>query len=291
LPEAIRLTPAIVDQAEWRDWLYGIRIKGKQLMNRYRKYLPSIVAALVATVTLAVSAPARANFLIRATDVASGGGITATVTQSGPSAADGSGSLVFNSTVGNFTITLVTNIATTGPGFTSASQTVNVTYNGPTGVNSDKLIIEVLGNMFTNPTAPSQSTITSNGSPSTSGLSATSVVMTSGVLAGNVAAFGAAGTTLGGQLGTSTGSGTLGGASSVLVPNPTSGTPFAIVNPFSFYQTYTLNGFSNGGAGSISAGSTVSSVPAPAGLVLALSGLPVFGVSGWLRRRKATVTA
>jgi len=218
--------------------------------------------------------------------------VNASVTQTGGSAADGSGALTFNSSVGNFSITLVTNIATTGPGFTAASQTLNITYNGPTGPTSDRLIVEVLGNMFTNPTAPAVSVITSNGSPSTSGLAATNVTMTSGVIAGNVLALGAAGTTLGGQLGTSTGTGSMGNASSVLTPNPITGASFAIVNPFSFYQTYTISGFANSGlAGSLSAGSTVSSVPAPAGLVLALAGLPVLGAAGWMRRRKAAQMA
>jgi len=255
-------------------------------MIRFRTFLH--VLALVGT-AVAVGAPTRvhAAFTIRATDLTSGNVVNASVTQSGASAGDGSGSLVFNSTVGNFSITLVTNIATTGPGFTSASQTINITYNGPTGVNSDKLIIEVLGTQFTNPTAPALSIITSNGSPSTSGLQASSVIMTSGVIAGNVAALGAAGTTLGGQLGMTTGTGSMGTASSILTPNPVSGAQFAIVNPFSFYQTYTFNGFADNGAGSLSAGSSVSSVPAPAGLVLVLAGLPVFGIYGWRRRKAA----
>src|SRR4051812_32374172 len=63
----------------------------------------------------------RADFIIRATDVASGGIVNATVTDTG---------------------------------FTSASQTINITYNGPadsTGATSDKLIIEILGNKFMNP--------------------------------------------------------------------------------------------------------------------------------------------
>jgi len=237
--------------------------------------------------------PKRAAFIIRATDVLSNSSVNASVTDTGSSAVDGSGFLTFGHTVGNFSITLVTNIATTGPGFTSASETINITYNGPVVPNSDTLIIEILGNNFSNPTAPALSEITSNASPSTSGLLAgdttmTGVTMTSGVIAGNVVALGAAGTTLGSQLGMTTGTGTMGGASSILTPNPITGAQFNIVNPFSFYQTFTVTGFGNtAAAGSISAGSTVSSVPAPAGLMLALTGLPVLGASRWLRRRQA----
>jgi len=260
-------------------------------MNRFRTFLP-LVAVLAVTTILGAPRQANADFIIRATDLLSGGGVNASVTQTGVSAADGSGSLVFNSAVGNFSITLVTNIATTGPGFTSASTTINITYNGPIGANSDKLIIEVLGNKFVNPTTPAPAQITSNASPSTSGLNASSVTMTSGVIAGNVVALGAAGTTLGGQLGTTTGTGSMGSASSVLTPNPVTGATFNIVNPFSFYQTYTITGFVNSSqAGSLSAGSTVSAVPEPSGIVLALAALPLLGVGGWLRRRKAVLTA
>jgi len=255
------------------------------------KFLPFVAAVLTGVAMLGAQQQARANFIIRATDLTSGNVVNATATTTGLSAGDGSGSLVFNSAVGNFTITLVTNIATTGPGFTSASQTLNVTYTGPTGVNSDKLIVEVLGNMFSNPTSPPPAVITSNGSPSTSGLMASSVTMTSGVISGNVVALGAAGTTLGGQLGMTTGTGSMGSSSSVLSPNPVNGPTFAIPNPFTFYQTYTFNGFTNTAeAGSLSAGSTVST-PAPAGVLLAAAGLPLLGGYGWLRRRKAVKTA
>jgi len=253
-----------------------------------------LAAVLAGAALFWAPTPARADFIIRATDLASGGGVNASVTQSGLSNADGSGSLVFNSTVGNFSITLVTNIATTGPGFTAASQTINITYNGPTvgsSAGSDTLIIEILGNKFTNPSTGSAQ-ITSNSSPSTSGLLATNgtnnaVVMTSGVISGNVLALGAAGTTLGGQLGQSTGSGTMGGASSVLNPNPATGAVFNIPNPFTFYQTYTIKDFQTSGqAGSLSGGSTVNAVPAPAGLILALTGVPLLGLANRLRRRK-----
>jgi hypothetical protein len=245
----------------------------------------ALAAVLTGALLLAAPSTARANFTIRATDVLSGGGVNASVTDAGASAPDGSGSLVFNHTVGNFSITLVTNIVTTGPGFTAASQTLNITYNGPTAANSDKLIVEIASDGLQNPVSPAISFITSNGSPSTSGLTASSVVMTSGVINGN-AALGAPGTTLG-SVGTATGSGTMGSASSVLSPNPATGPDFVLPgNPFTFYQTYTINGFTNSAqSGSLSGGSTVQATPAPAGLVLALTAMPVLGLCGWLRRR------
>jgi len=214
-------------------------------MLRIRNFLPLIGAALVGAAVLGASAPARADFILRATDVL-GPGSGSTVTDffsTGllASAADGSGAAVLNHVVGNFSITLVTHISTTGPGFTSDSDTINITYNGPAGANSDKLIVEVLANKFSNPTAPALASISSNGSPSTSGLAATSVVMTSGVILGNITALNVATVgspapaLLGGQLGTTTGSGSMGNASSVLNPNPVGGASFNLSStPFSF---------------------------------------------------------
>jgi len=271
-------------------------------MIRFRSFLPFIGAALVGAVVIGASTPAHADITIRATDINSGGIVVNSQENTLASAANGAGVGNLGGftgiAVGNFTITIVTDIATTGPGFPPASTTVNITYDGPvdnTGTptnESDTLLIEVLGTKFSNPTAPALSFISSNSSPSTSGLLASSVTMTSGVIAGNVALSATTGTTLGGQLGTTTGSGTMGSASSVLMPNPVTGAGFNIVNPFSFYQTYTITGFTNSGvAGSLSAGSTVTSAPEPGGGALALTGLSVMAGLGWWRRRKTLPSA
>jgi hypothetical protein len=76
-----------------------------------------------------------------------------------------------------------------------------------------------------------------------------------------------------------------------LTPNPVTGAGFnQSGSRFSFYQAYTFNDFTTTGAGSLSSGSSinVSAVPAPAGLILALTGLPAVA---WIRRRKAVVNA
>jgi len=258
-------------------------------MIRFRNFLPFIGAGLVATAIIGASTPAHADFTVRVTDVNSSTGTTST-TQT-QATANGAG--VFNGTflnVGNFSVTLVTDIATTGPGFAKASETLNISYNGPTpGGSTDKLIIEILDTNFTNPTVPNLAVVTSNASPSTTDLAATNVTMTSGVLANN-ATLGAAGTTLGGLLGGTTGTGTMGTASSVLSPNPVSGAQFAIFNPFAFYQSFTIAGITNTSAatGSISAGSIVSAVPEPGGVALALTGLSAMAGAGWVRRRKGS---
>jgi len=71
---------------------------------------------------------------------------------------------------------------------------------------------------------------------------------------------------------------TLSPATSIfLLPNPT--------NTFSLSQTLSLtlgNGATN--AGQVQ-GTTTVTVPAPAGVILALTGMPVLGFAGWLRRR------
>jgi len=64
-----------------------------------------------------------------------------------------------------------------------------------------------------------------------------------------------------------------------LVPG---GTPFSMTDVLTF--TFTLSAGSGQTSANVSA-STVASVPAPAGVVLALTALPVLGVGGWIRRR------
>jgi len=68
-----------------------------------------------------------------------------------------------------------------------------------------------------------------------------------------------------------------------LVPG---GTPFSITDVLEF--TFTLTAGSGQATANVS-GSTVASVPAPAGLVLALTGLPALGIGAWLRRRRQSV--
>jgi len=256
-------------------------------------HLP-MIAVMVAVVTLCAPTQARADFIVRVTDLNSATGLVTAFDTSAilTSSGDGSGGFVVGLSAGAFTLNIVTDTATTGPGFTSANEQINTMYTSAAGNGNDELIVEILADEFMNPTAPTPSFISSNGSPSTTGLNASSVIMTSGVLAGNVIALngialGDTYSTLGNQLGETTGTGSIGSASSVLNPNPVSGAAFNIVNPFSFYQTYTINGFTNSGtaSGSLSAGSTVSPVPEPSSVLLILSSLPVFGGVTWLRRK------
>jgi hypothetical protein len=66
--------------------------------------------------------------------------------------------------------------------------------------------------------------------------------------------------------------------------NVPGGTPFSITDVLEF--TFDVTPSSGQVSANVSA-STVASVPAPAGLVLALTGIPVLGIGSWLRRRQA----
>jgi len=68
-----------------------------------------------------------------------------------------------------------------------------------------------------------------------------------------------------------------------LVPG---GTPFSITDVLSF--TFMLSAGSGQATANVSA-STVASVPVPAGVVLALTGIPCLSVGTWLRRRRQSV--
>jgi len=68
--------------------------------------------------------------------------------------------------------------------------------------------------------------------------------------------------------------------------NVPGGTPFSMTDVLTF--TFTLSAGSGQASANVSA-STVASVPAPAGLVLALTGAPVFGIGAWVRRRRQAV--
>jgi hypothetical protein len=271
-------------------------------MKRFCKYMPHVAAALVGAAMLGAPSQAHAGFQIRFTEVDSTNHVIGTTTSLVQ--ANGNGTLQsFNTLVGDFSITAANNIVTTGGSVTAHSETINLTYNGATlGSGGPKLLVEFIGDGYV---APPSSTafITNNSSPSSSGLTVHSVTQSSSVVNGNQVGGGiAAGPAVGsvyttyftaGQLGTTTSTGAVGAdTSGVLVPNPGVGPNFGLTTPFTFYQEYSFSNFgTTNQALSLSAGSNVMNTPAPAGFVLALTGLPFLGGFGWLRRRKSVVTA
>lgn len=72
-------------------------------------------------------------------------------------------------------------------------------------------------------------------------------------------------------------------SSTTLVPG---GVPFSITDVLTF--TFTLGAGSGQVTANVSA-STVASVPAPAGLILAITGFPALGIGAWLRRGRSRV--
>jgi hypothetical protein len=254
-----------------------------------------VVAALAVAAVLTGPGSARADLFIRVSSFTAGGTLLDQQTDSVvlsnpmPAASNQSHTFVLN---GGFILGIGTsNFSTVATGSTSHSETMNLTYFGTTGAGlSSRLIVEFLGTNYGTPVSPPNASITSNGSPSTAGLSANSVTMQSGVSVANALLPGTAGSTAG-LLGLTSSTGSMGSASSVLTPNPVTGAGFnQSGSRFSFYQAYTFTDFTTTGAGSLSAGTSinVSAVPAPAGLILALTGLPAVA---WIRRRKAVVNA
>jgi hypothetical protein len=255
-------------------------------------------ALRLAAVAFAIAAvEARADSIIRVTSETSSGTVlgqqiaTLSLSNPPPSAYSQTATFTAGTAVPDFSVVVGTNVATTAGSATSHSLTVNITYNGTgTGASSDMLIVEFLGTNFVHP-LPGPASITSNGSPSTSGLAANSLTMISGVNNANGGLPATPGSTAG-LSGTTTSTGSIGSASSVLVPNPATGAVFSIANPFSFYQAFTFSGFTNTNqAGSVSAGSTVAStIPEPSAIVIALTAVPFVGVGAWLRRRNRRAT-
>jgi hypothetical protein len=256
--------------------------------------LPAIVGVAAC---LFAAGPAAAGWAVRVTEESSTGVVEASQTLTG-GVTGNPATNSFNKSFSaggdapglpDFTVVLTSNLSTTGGGITGHSETLNISYSGPTAP-SDKLLVEILGDGYVNPAAGIAQVIQTNASPSQVGLAASSVNMTSGVVNGNVGLSGSPGTTLA-TLGTVSINGTMGAGSTVLQPNNASGPGFAIANPFTFYQSFLLSSFTNNGTGSISAGTQVSAVPAPAGVLLVMAGLPVLGGFSWMRRRKAAQAA
>jgi len=233
----------------------------------------------------AVSSESRADLFIRVTAFDSLGNQigqdTASVSLSNPPPTVSS--ISRTSTLTDFDIVLTNNVALTSGGTTKHTETVNITYTGGTGSSSDKLVVEFLGTNYLHPPT-GQAIVTANGSPSTAGLAANSVTYASGVSNSNAGLPGTVGSTAG-LAGTLTLSGSIGSASSVLLPNPGAGPVFSISNPFSFYQVATLSGFSvTGDIGNLSLASTVTAVPEPSTMALAALAAPALLLT--LRRRR-----
>jgi len=253
---------------------------------RFRNVLPVVVAAVAAM--LGGPDSARAGYSFRVTELNGAGQVVATQTQTGLGNA---ASFTFTGLT-DFDVTLVNNLTITGGGVTKATPGFSINALNPGSIGKS-VLIEVLGDSFVNPSVGTASFISANAGPSANTLAA-SLTYDSSVINGNAALTAApsVGSSYSGitaaLLGTVELKGSMGNnVSSLLTPNPGQGSNFTIGGPFSFYQTILIGNVTTAGTGSFSSATTVQPTPAPAGLVLGLTGMPVLGLFGWLRRRKA----
>jgi hypothetical protein len=81
-------------------------------------------------------------------------------------------------------------------------------------------------------------------------------------------------------------------ATTGLLTAPAKGsTTFSGDVPYSWTEQYTLSGLVLAGTGISTDNRETISVPAPAGLVLAITGMPVLGLGAWFRRRRTGAVA
>lgn len=214
----------------------------------------------------------------------------------------GGNSLIFTTNTTNFTISngsgLSNNPGTQGGSNLNLSSNEHIDTTFGTAGGTHTIRIEISQTGWTAPTG-TPLTLSSSAGGSTAYLQGTNLFATQtigatyqGFLANDNVLFAqpAAGSTPIQTASTSQSSvGTLplvfspGTSTNVTVPG---GTPFSMTDALEF--SFTLSAGSGQAAANVSA-STVASVPAPAGLVLALTALPALGIGGWLRRRRLAV--
>jgi len=264
-------------------------------MIRFRKYL-LLTAALIAAVTLGAPSQARAGYSVRVyDDGVLQGGITVVPL--------GGNNLIYGGTTTNFSITngsgLSNNPGTQGGSNLdlSNSSQINTTFGAAGGTHTIR--IELSQDGWLSPTGtPLMLSSSAGGSfaylAGTNPLSTQSVSATyQGFLAPNTNTLFAQPVSGATPIQTATASRTSVGTSSLVFspgtainPSVPGGTPFVLTDVIEF--TFTLSAGSGQTSATVS-GSTVASVPVPAGVILALTGFPVLGAGAWLRRRRKTV--
>jgi MYXO-CTERM domain-containing protein len=238
-------------------------------MIRFRKLLPLAAAVAVA---VALGAPRPAHAYIEIDYSIDNGGRTF-------GASSNTGFVTFSgSGLGGFFDVLFTIGTTNTPGgqqalITQSNNSVSTDY---TDVNtSHTLHIYVSSTGFTQPQSPPPTSL-GNASSITENGGSTTVVFSSYADATNTL-FGTSGSSTSVTYSVSGQAGKGDQSSTLFSPN---GATYSLTNIGDFTMT--------GGTSLtvVSGNTTVTPTPAPAGAVLALAGLPVLGIGGWLRRRK-----
>jgi hypothetical protein len=260
---------------------------------RFRNFLP-VVALLAGALVLGSPSQAQASYSVRVYDDG--------VLQGGIGVLTVGNSLIFTGTTTNFSITngsgLSNNPGTEGGSnlALSSNEQISTTFGATGGTHTIR--IELSQDGWSAPTG-SPLTLSSSAGGSFDYLQGTNLSATQSVTATYQGFLDNTNTLFGQPAGGSTpiqtasASRTTVGTTSLVYSPGTSvntsvpgGTPFSMTDVLEF--TFTLDAGSGQTTANVSA-STVASVPAPAGLVLALSGLPILGIGTWLRRRRQSV--
>jgi hypothetical protein len=233
-------------------------------MMRFRKSL--WMAALIGAVLLGPAPPARATIQMM---IQEDSGTVTTITGS-------NGFVSFNGAFGDFSIVASFGTSNAPGGQNALVQlgTFSVT-NNASGNGSHVLNISVSGDGFNSPQSP----------PPLEVLDTVSGSGVNGTLFGNFQGYADATNTLFGKgfASTNLGFSVSGTSQSFHQDGVQFGfSPDGATYSLSTFATYSL---SNGGSFTLSGGNVQAVVPAPAGLMLVLSGLPLLGL-GWLRRRR-----
>jgi len=247
----------------------------------FRSAFTKVALAAVAAFTVGI-ADARADLTIQISVVGQG---TSSFTVLG-NPQTGLGSVSHTASFGGFTVTASSLTSLQSGGGIQHTHAINFAYNGPLGGTSQTLIITMIGTNYNAPLGPLTSS--SNGSPSQSGGAMGSVLMQSGVSLTNAGLPASPGDVTGlAPTSFTSGSGTIGLSSSVLMPNPSSNGPFT-TGPglYSYMQVFTFSNFTATGLGSFSAAANIVPVPEPATIVGAGIALASIGAFRFRKRRQ-----
>ena len=237
-------------------------------MIRFRNILPLVAAALVG-----VASQARADFQLRVSTDGGSNFSTYYSTDGGNSWYTGPGNTGTNE--GNSVHADNLTIKATATDFLSTPlSTMNLTVDGTQANQQYNLLVQ--SSVTSVPTIPAPQTLKWTFNDSSSSLAGLTETARGWVDQSNTI-FGT--TTIVADTGT-------------LTAPATGSTPFTAVPGYSWTEQFKLVGQGNTGE-QLSAGNSESirGAPAPAGLLLTLTGVPVLGLAAWIRRRRISTVA